>query len=86
MAGDDRHDFAAGGDKGMRVMTIVHRFAMVAAFALICITGLIAQTNDSKNGGSTAQICVLVQQRFQFDKTTESGKALAAAARACANL
>jgi hypothetical protein len=84
MAGDDRHDFAAGADKGMRVMTIVHRFAMVAAFALICITGLIAQANDY--GGSTAQICVLVQQRFQFDKTTESGKALAAAARACANL
>jgi hypothetical protein len=29
---------------------------------------------------------MLVYQRFPFDKATESGKALAAAARACANL
>ena len=68
-------------------MTIVYHFAMVVAFVLICIAGLIGQANDSiRTEAAPPKFVVLVHQRFQFDKTTESGKALAAAARACANL
>ena len=65
----------------------MHHFAMVAAFVLICIAGLIGQASDSvRPEAAPPKFVVLVHQRFQFDKTTESGKALAAAARACANL
>jgi hypothetical protein len=68
-------------------MTIVHYVAIVAAFALICAGGGTSQSKAA-TGSETAppKLVVLVFQRFQFDKAIESGKALAAAARACANL
>ena len=68
-------------------MTIAHYIAMVAAFVLICAGGATGQTKGVI-GSETAppKLVMLVYQRFPFDKANESGKALAAAARACANL
>src|SRR5690242_20577759 len=68
-------------------MTIAHLIAIVAAFALIFVGGAAGQTKDPL-GPETAppKLAVLVYQRFPLDKMAASGKALAAAARACANL
>jgi hypothetical protein len=68
-------------------MTIAHSIAMVAAFALICAGGATGQTKGVI-GSETAppKLVVLVYQRFPFDKAAESSKALAGAARACANV
>src|SRR5690348_14225973 len=67
-------------------MSIAHLIAMTAAFALIC-SGAGGQTKDPV-GSETAppKLAVLVYQRFPLDKMAASGKALAAAARACANI
>lgn len=68
-------------------MTIAHLVAMTAAFALICVGGAAGQTKDSANSETAPpKLVVLVYQRFPLDKMAASGKALAAAARACANL
>lgn len=68
-------------------MTIAHSIAMAAVFALISIGGAAGQTKDAA-ASETARpkLVLLVYQRFSFDKASESGKALEAAARACANL
>jgi|SRR5579859_1187142 len=68
-------------------MTVAHFIAMAAAFALICVGGAAGQTKDPV-GSETAppKLAVLVYQRFPLDKMAASGKALAAAARACANI
>ncbi|HUK91527.1 MAG TPA: hypothetical protein VLZ81_14080 [Blastocatellia bacterium] len=74
-------------------MTIAHCIAMVAPFVLICAGGATGQTSQTSQTGDVIQsetappkLVVLVYQRFPFDKAAEGGKALAAAARACANL
>jgi hypothetical protein len=68
-------------------MTIAHYIAMVAAFVLICAGGATGQTKGViRSETAPAKLVMLVYQRFPFDKATESGKALAAAAHACANL
>jgi hypothetical protein len=68
-------------------MTIAHYIAMVAAFVLICAGGATGQTKGViRSETAPPKLVMLVYQRFPFDKATESGKALAAAARACANL
>ena len=68
-------------------MTIAHLIAMVAAFALICAGGATGQTKEPANAETAPpKLAVLVYQRFPLDKMAASGKALAAAARACANL
>lgn len=68
-------------------MTIAHLIAMAAAFALICAGGAAGQTKDPASAETAPpKLAVLVYQRFPLDKTVASGKALAAAARACANL
>ena len=68
-------------------MTIAHYIAMVAAFVLICAGGATGQVKGVIRSETTPpKLVMLVYQRFPFDKATESGKALAAAARACANL
>jgi hypothetical protein len=68
-------------------MTVAHYLAMAAAFMLICTSGATGQTTDSaETETAPPKLAVLVYQRFPFDKMTESGKALAAAARACANV
>lgn len=68
-------------------MTIAHYIAMVAAFLLICAGGVTGQTKGViRSETAPPKLVMLVYQRFPFDKATESGKALAAAARACANL
>jgi hypothetical protein len=68
-------------------MIIAHYIAMVAAFVLICAGGATGQTKRViRSETAPPKLVVLVYQRFPFDKATESGKALAAAARACANL
>jgi hypothetical protein len=68
-------------------MTIAHFIAMVAAFALIFAGGVAGQTKDLVwPETAPPKLALLVYQRFPFEKMTESGKALAAAARACANL
>ena len=68
-------------------MTIAHYIAMLAPFVLACAGGGTGQTKDViQSETAPPKLVVLVYQRFQFDKATESGKALAAAARACANL
>jgi hypothetical protein len=60
---------------------------MAAAFVLICIASAIGQTEDFvRPEAAPPNILVLVHQRFPFDKSAEGGKALAAAAHACANL
>ena len=68
-------------------MTIAHCIAMVAPFVLICAGGATGQTKDViESETAPPKLVMLVYQRFPFDKATESGKALAAAARSCANL
>lgn len=68
-------------------MTIAHFIAVAAAFALICVEGAAGQTKDPASAETAPpKLAVLVYQRFPLDKMAESGKALAAAARACANL
>lgn len=68
-------------------MTITHYLAMVAAFVLMCAGGATGQTNGAiQSETAPPKFVILVYQRFRFDKTNESGKVLAAAARACANL
>src|SRR2546422_140789 len=68
-------------------MPIAHSIAMAAAFALICVGGAAGQTKDPVSPETAPpKLAVLVYQRFPLDKTAASGKALAAAARACANL
>ena len=68
-------------------MTIAHSMAMAAAFALIFAGGAAGQTKDT-HGSETAppKLALLVYQKVSFDKAAESGKALAAAARACATI
>ena len=68
-------------------MSIAHLIAIVAAFALICVGGATGQTKDPAGlGTAPPKLAVLVYQKFPLDKMAASGKALAAAARACANL
>jgi len=68
-------------------MTLAHYIAMVAAFVLICAGGATGQTKSvTRSETAPPKLVMLVYQRFPFDKASESGKALAAAARACANL
>src|SRR5689334_5338004 len=68
-------------------MTIAHFIAMAAAFALICAGGAVGQTKDSAwPETASPKLVLLVYQRFPLDKLAAGGKALAAAARACANL
>ncbi len=68
-------------------MTIAHYIAMAAAFVLICAGGATGQTKGViQSETAPPKFVVLVYQRFPFDKATQSGKALAAAARACAGL
>ncbi len=68
-------------------MTIAHYIAMVAAFVLICASGATGQTKGLiRPEAAPPKLVMLVYQRFPLDKAAESGKALAAAARACANL
>jgi hypothetical protein len=68
-------------------MTIVHCIAMVAPFVLICAGRATGHTEDViQSETAPPKLVMLVYQRFPFDKLTESGKALADAARACANL
>ena len=68
-------------------MTIAHYIAMAAAFVLICAAGATGQTKGViRSETAPPKLVMLVYQRFPFDKATESGKALATAARACANL
>ncbi|HYY72446.1 MAG TPA: hypothetical protein VE778_02525 [Candidatus Bathyarchaeia archaeon] len=68
-------------------MTIAHWIAMAAAFALICADSAAGQTKDSAGPETDPpKLVVLVYQRFPLDKIAASGKALAAAAHACANL
>ncbi len=68
-------------------MTIAHYLAMVAPLVLMCAGSATGQTNGAiQSETAPAKFVILVYQRFRFDKTTESGKALAAAARACASL
>src|SRR5208282_1260864 len=68
-------------------MAIAHYIAMVAPFVLICSGGATGQKRDVMHSEKAPpKLVMLVYQRFPFDKATEGGKALAAAARACANL
>jgi hypothetical protein len=68
-------------------MTIAHYIALVAAFVPICAGGATGQTKGViRSETAPPKLAVLVYQRFPFDKATEGGKALASAARACANL
>ncbi|HKW33432.1 MAG TPA: hypothetical protein VJN92_10545 [Candidatus Acidoferrum sp.] len=68
-------------------MTTAHFIAMAAAFALICIRGATGQTRDSAwPETAPPKLVVLVYQKSPLEKMAASGKALAAAARACANL
>jgi hypothetical protein len=68
-------------------MTIAHYIAMAAAFVLICAGGATGQTKGViQSETAPPKFVVLVYQRFPFDKAIQSGKALAAAARACAGL
>jgi len=68
-------------------MTIAHYIAMVAACMLIGACGATGQTKGgTRSEMAPAKLAVLVYQRFPFDKAAESGNALAAVARACADL
>lgn len=68
-------------------MSIAHLIAMAGAFALICVGGSAGQTKDPASAETAPpKLAVLVYQKFPLDKMAASGKALAAAARACANL
>lgn len=78
----------SSADRGApKPMTIAHSIAIVFAFWLLCAGTAIGQTKDPlKLETAPPKLVVLVYQRFAFDKMTESGKALAGAARECANL
>jgi len=66
---------------------MAHWIAMAAAFALIFAGNASGQTKDSAwPETAPPKLALLVYQRFPLDKAAASGKALAAAARACANL
>ncbi|HWO29469.1 MAG TPA: hypothetical protein VNO32_11810 [Candidatus Acidoferrum sp.] len=68
-------------------MTIAHYITMVAAFVLICAGGSTGQTKGLiRPETAPPKLVMLVYQRFPLDKAAEGGKALAAAARVCANL
>jgi hypothetical protein len=68
-------------------MTTAHYIAMIAGFMLICAGGATGQTKGViRSDTAPPRLVMLVYQRFPFDKAAQSGKALAAAARACANL
>jgi len=68
-------------------MTMAHWIAMVAAFTLICAGGAAGKTKDSAwPETAPPKLALLVYQRFPLDKMAAGGKALASAARACANL
>jgi len=68
-------------------MTTAHSITLVAAFALIFAGGAIGQTKDPAwPETAPPKLAMLVYQRFPLDKMAAGGKALAAAARACANL
>ena len=68
-------------------MITAHSIAMVAAFMLICAGGASGQAKDVIGpGNAPPKFAVLVYQRFPLDKAVEANKALAGAARACANL
>jgi hypothetical protein len=68
-------------------MTMAHWIAMAAAFALIFVGGADGQNKDSAwPETAPPKLALLVYQRFPLDKMAAGGKALAAAARACANL
>src|SRR5215469_4962375 len=68
-------------------MTTAQWIAMVAGFALIFAGGATGQTRDSVwPETAPPKFVLLVYQKFPIDKMAASGKALAAAARACANL
>jgi hypothetical protein len=68
-------------------MTIGRYIATVAAFVLIYASVATGQTNGvMQSVTAPPKLVMLVYQRFPFDKAAEGGKALAAAARACANL
>lgn len=68
-------------------MTPAHYLAKAVALALFCAGGVMAQTGETVGAETVPpKLVVLVYQRFSFEKANEGGKALAAAARACANL
>lgn len=68
-------------------MSVAHWIAMAAAFALIFAGSAVGQTKESASAETAPpKFVLLVYQRFPLDKMSASGKALAAAARACANL
>jgi len=68
-------------------MTMAHWIAMAVAIALIFAGGASAQTKDSAwPETAPPKLALLVYQKFPFEKMAESGKALVAAARVCANL
>jgi hypothetical protein len=68
-------------------MTVAHPIALAAAFALISVGGAFGQTKGDVNAETAPpKLVMLVYQRFPLDKMAVGGKALAAAARACANL
>jgi len=68
-------------------MTTARWITMVAAFALIIAGGAAGQTKDSVwPETAPPKLALLVYQKFPLDKMAASGKALAAAARACENL
>ena len=65
----------------------MHWIAATTAFALIFSGSPAGQTKDPVSAQTAPpKLAVLVYQRFPLDKMAASGKALAAAARACANL
>jgi hypothetical protein len=67
-------------------MTTAHWIAMAAAFTLIC-GGAASQTKDPAwPETAPPKLVLLAYQRFPLDKMAAGGKALASAARACANL
>src|SRR5215831_14075177 len=68
-------------------MTIAHVIPVITTLALICVGGAAGQTKDSEwLRTAPPKLVMLVYQRFPLDKVAASGQALAAAARACANL
>ena len=66
---------------------MAHWIALAAGFALIFAGSAAGQTKDSAwPETAPPKLALLVYQKFPIDKMAASGKALAAAARACANL
>lgn len=66
-------------------MTIAHSFAIIATLALLCAGSTISQSNAASETGPP-KLALLIYQRFPLDKAADGGKALAASARACANI